>query len=74
MIDNNNSIQKKFGSRVRILRKKAGFSQESFADKCGFHRTYMGCIERGEKNITIANIEKIANAFDLKIKDLFNLI
>lgn len=70
MIDNN-SIQKKFGSRVRILRKKAGFSQESFADKCGFHRTYMGCIERGEKNLTIVNIEKISLALNISISDLF---
>ena len=70
MIDNN-SIQKKFGSRVRILRKKAVFSQESFADKCGFHRTYMGCIERGEKNLTIVNIEKISLALNISISDLF---
>lgn len=70
MIDNN-LIQKKFGSRVRILRKKAGFSQESFADKCGFHRTYMGCIERGEKNLTIVNIEKISLALNISISDLF---
>ena len=70
MIDNN-SIQKKFGSRVRNLRKKAGFSQESFADKCGFHRTYMGCIERGEKNLTIVNIEKISLALNISISDLF---
>ena len=70
MIDNN-SIQKKFGSRVRILRKKAVFSQESFADKCDFHRTYMGCIERGEKNLTIVNIEKISLALNISISDLF---
>ena len=70
MIDNN-LIQKKFGFRVRILRKKAGFSQESFADKCGFHRTYMGCIERGEKNLTIVNIEKISLALNISISDLF---
>ena len=70
MIDNN-LIQKKFGSRVRLLRKKAGFSQESFADKCGFHRTYMGCIERGEKNLTIVNIEKISLALNISISDLF---
>jgi len=66
MIDNY-SIQKKFGSRVRNLRKKSGLSQESFADKCGFHRTYMGCIERGEKNLTIINIEKISLALNISI-------
>lgn len=70
MIDNY-SIQKKFGSRVRNLRKKSGLSQESFADKCGFHRTYMGCIERGEKNLTIINIEKISLALNISISDLF---
>ena len=66
MIDNY-SIQKKFGSRVRNLRKKSGLSQESFADKCGFHRTYMGCIERGEKNLTIINIERISLALNISI-------
>lgn len=65
------TIQIKFGKKVRKLRKQKGYSQEEFAFKCGLHRTYMGCVERGEKNITIKNIQKIAKALRIKISDLF---
>lgn len=60
-----------FGDRVRELRKEKGLSQEELADKAGLHRTYIGMIERGEKNITLTNIEKTANALDIDIKKLF---
>ena len=53
-----------FGIRVRELRKKLGISQEELAYKSGLHRTYIGMIERAEKNITLINIEKIANALE----------
>lgn len=65
------SIQKKFGKKVRKLRTERGYSQESFAFDCELHRTYIGCIERGEKNITITNIEKIAKALKVEISQLF---
>ena len=65
------SIQKQFGKRVRDLRLERGYSQEAFAFECGLHRTYIGCIERGEKNVTIVNIEKIAKALKVEIIDLF---
>jgi len=65
------STQKQFGIKVRELRKERGYSQERFASECGLHRTYIGCIERGEKNITINNIEKIAKALKVKIAKLF---
>jgi transcriptional regulator with XRE-family HTH domain len=61
-----------FGKRVRDERKKRGYSQESFAEVVGVHRTYIGMIERGEKNITLINILKIANALNMKVKDLFD--
>jgi len=61
----------KFGERVREERKKAGLSQEQLAMKAGLHRTYIGMVERAEKNITLENIEKIAKALGLKISDLF---
>ena len=61
-----------FGDRVRELRKKKELSQEELADKAGLHRTYIGMIERGEKNITLVNIEKIANALELSVSDLMN--
>ena len=55
-------IQKRFGIIIKNERRKAGLSQEKLAEKTGMHRTYVGMVERGEKNITIANIEKIAKA------------
>ena len=60
-----------FGERVRKLRKEKGFSQEELAHKAQVHRTYIGMIERAEKNITLINIEKIANSLDVKINELF---
>jgi transcriptional regulator with XRE-family HTH domain len=59
----------KFGERVRDLRKERGLSQEQLAFKADLHRTYIGMIERAEKNITLINIEKIANALDVPISD-----
>lgn len=55
-----NLIARAFGQRVRTLRAKKGISQEELADRCGVHRTYMGRIERGETNITLTNIHKVA--------------
>jgi len=59
-----------FGDKVRELRKEKELSQEELADKAGLHRTYIGMIERGEKNITLTNIEKIAKALAISIKEL----
>ncbi len=59
-----------FGERVREIRKKKGLSQEELAHKADLHRTYIGMIERAEKNITLLNIEKIANALEVNIKEL----
>lgn len=61
-----------FGERVRKFRKKKGLSQEQLAFKAGLHRTYIGMIERAEKNITLLNIEKIANALDVSLQKLFS--
>lgn len=65
------SIVVQFGERVRELRKEKEISQEELADRAGVHRTYIGMIERGEKNITIVNIQKIAKALGVGIKELF---
>ncbi|HEU5046649.1 MAG TPA: helix-turn-helix transcriptional regulator [Rickettsiales bacterium] len=65
-------IRKSFGERIRKLRKEKGFSQENFAYECGLHRTYMGDVERGERNISIDNIIKIAHALGIAISDLFD--
>jgi len=50
---------------VRRLRKAAGFSQEAFAEACDLHRTYVGAIERAERNVSLDNIEKMARALGL---------
>lgn len=63
-------VQKKFGKRVREERIKQGLSQEKLAEIAGVHRTYIGMIERGEKNITLTNIEKIAIALNIAIDKL----
>ncbi|WP_339074757.1 helix-turn-helix transcriptional regulator [Teredinibacter turnerae] len=60
-----------FGQRVRELRKERGYSQEQFADLAGLDRSYMGHIERGEKNITLLKIYQISHALNLSPKDLF---
>lgn len=54
-----------FGARVRALRKAAGFSQEDFALEIGLDRTYMGGVERGERNLALLNIHKIATGLKL---------
>ena len=63
-------ILKHFGQRVRELRKARGFSQESFAAECGLDRTYMGGIERGERNVALRNIERIARTLNVSISKL----
>lgn len=63
----------KFGERVRKIRKERCLSQEELAHKAGVHRTYIGMIERAEKNITLINIERIAKALEIKIVELFNI-
>lgn len=66
-------ILTKFGERVRFLRKERDLSQEEFAEKAGLHRTYIGMIERAEKNITLINIEKIADALEISTSELLNI-
>ena len=65
-------ICKKFGNKVRNLRIAQGISQEVLAQKSGLHRTYIGSVERGERNITLVNIEKITKALGLSLGDMLN--
>jgi transcriptional regulator with XRE-family HTH domain len=65
-------IQKRFGFRVQRLRKAKGLSQEKLAHKVGVHRTYMGFVERGERNPTLTKIERMAKALGVSISDLFS--
>lgn len=62
--------QKKLGQAVRRLRQERDFSQESFADHVKVHRVYMGVVERGEVNLTLANIEKVAHGLGMKMWEL----
>ncbi len=64
------SVSIKFGERVREIRVSQNLSQEQLADLAHVHRTYIGMIERAEKNITLVNIEKIANALNVNIIEL----
>jgi transcriptional regulator with XRE-family HTH domain len=64
------TFAKLFGVVVRQLRHDAGFSQEEFATYCHLHRTYIGSIERGEKNVTLTTANKIAKALGIKLSDL----
>lgn len=68
----NSEILKKFGERVRELRKQRDISQEELAHRADLHRTYIGMIERAEKNVTLLNIEKIANALEVKVSEMLN--
>lgn len=63
-------ILKQFGSKVRKLRKSNGWSQEKLAKRTGLHRTYIGSIERSERNISLINVERIAKALNVNIKSL----
>ncbi len=69
-MDSKQNILIKFGERVREIRKEKELSQEELAHKADLHRTYIGMIERAEKNITLVNIEKIANALEVEIANL----
>lgn len=66
------NINELFGQKVRVLRMSKGLSQEELGYQCGLHRTYIGQIERAEKNISLQNINKIANSLDVEIQELFD--
>lgn len=70
MVKNPENVR--FGQRIAELRKNAQFSQETLALKSGINRTYMGAIERGEKTPSLLIINKIAQAFGLTLKQLFD--
>lgn len=61
----------KLGRRIRELRQKTGLSQEELGFKSSLHRTYIGSVERGEQNISIDNIYKLAKALDTSLSELF---
>lgn len=64
-------ILKSFGAAIRRMRLLNGISQETFADLCDLHRTYVSDIELGKRNVSLENIDRIANALGISISDLF---
>ena len=68
----NETIKVTFGQRVRELRTKKGLSQEALALTCDLDRTYVGGIERGERNVSLVNIQKIAVALGVPVRELFS--
>jgi len=62
--------RKRLGARIRARRSELGFSQDELAHRCGLHRTYLGGIERGERNPSLVNLLKIARAFNLSVAEL----
>ena len=66
----NEDVCVRFGEKLRKIRLDLGYSQEELSFKTGLHRTYISSVERGKRNISLANTKKLADALDLKMKDL----
>lgn len=64
-------IKEKVGQRIRELRQQTGLSQEKFALKIDMDRTYYASVEKGRRNISVVNLEKIAKGFNISLSELF---
>jgi transcriptional regulator with XRE-family HTH domain len=67
-------IRERFGYAVKLRREALGLTQEDLADKAGIHRTYLSDIERGTRNVSLINIERLAAALALSLSELFRLV
>ena len=65
------SVKSRFGARLRQLRDERGYSQEELAERAGLHRNYVGGVERGERNVALENIVKLAKALSIPPSELF---
>ncbi len=66
-------LQRTVGENLRRLRLERGYSQEAFADELGFHRTYIGGVERGERNLTLRTVERLADLLDVEPIELLTV-
>lgn len=72
MADNSSvDVKHRFGHAIRTRRRELGLSQEELAERAGLHRTYIADIERGERNVSLENIAKLALALQLRVSELF---
>lgn len=70
--DSDREFLRQLGNHIRMLREKKGFSQEQLSFECRLHRTYIGDVERGERNIAIINLNKIAIALGVSLSELLD--
>lgn len=70
-METDKTLLQEFGLKVQQRRKELGISQEELAYRARFHRTYVGMIERAERNITLSNIKRLADALGVELKELF---
>jgi transcriptional regulator with XRE-family HTH domain len=68
------STKSLFGMALRALREERGYSQEQLAERAGLHRNYVGGVERGERNVALENIVKLAKALSVRTRDLFDTL
>ena len=67
-------VRERFGFAVKARREELGLTQEDLAERAGIHRTYLSDIERGGRNVSLINIEKVAEALSMPISELFRLV
>ncbi len=67
-------IRERFGFAVKDRREALGLTQEEFAERAGIHRTYLSDVERGRRNLSLVNIERLALALSMKLSELFLLV
>ena len=67
-------IRERFGFAVKVYREELGLTQEDLAEKAGIHRTYLSDIERGSRNVSLLNIERLASALSLSLSELFQQV
>ncbi len=67
-------IRERFGFAVKDRREALGLTQEEFAERAGIHRTYLSDIERGTRNVSLINIERVAQGLSMKLSELFQAV